>query len=296
MKATLSFGQLAIAVLSISPVVSSVSWPGWLPELDALVVRQDSQSPTSAASPTQTVVPTTAATTNKNNNKDTTSATATATNTNKDGQGGNLNTATREASTTGTHSGGKTSSKSGPAKHTTFTNAIAGSVVMVTPDAYAGSQLYKIGDPVTWGWNYTNVLGTPTAIDVLVSCSRASQTWTLTQNMTFATKGSFTWDTGAYQETAIASPLLTEQYQLLIHDSDSAVTASPEGGYLSPFSGFKFGLYTPRPYTPLADWQCATCSGAMSDLDRKALGAAVAMSAVTVLSFTWFVGGMGAFI
>ena len=172
-------------------------------------------------------------------------------------------------------------------------NAAPGSVHMVTPAATAGSALYKIGDQVTWGWNYTDLQGKPTAIDVLVSCSKASATWTLTQNMTFATKGSYTWDTDAYQHTAIESPLLTEEYTLVIYDAESSISATAEPGYLAPFTGFTFGLYTPRPYTPLGEWKCATCSAGVSDMERRGLGVVLAMSLVTVLSFTWFVTGLG---
>jgi len=162
---------------------------------------------------------------------------------------------------------------------------------MVTPAASLGSQLYKIGDWVTWSWNYTNLQGPPTAVDVLVSCSVASETWTLTQNMTFATQAGYLWDTGSYQHTAVASPLLVQEYTLLIYDAESSISATAEAGYLAPFDGFVFGMYTPRPYTALGDWQCATCSAAMSDTEKRALGFALTMSLITVLSFTWFVTG-----
>jgi hypothetical protein len=216
----------------------------------------------------------------------------------------NLNTGgiTQSPSGTGTGSGsfpsGTMSGNSSSTKDHSMYDPMspAGNVVMITPAITQGTQLYKIGDYVTWGWNYTNVLGTPTAIDVLVSCSKASATWTLTQNMTWETLGSYTWDTGAYQSTAVASPLLVEQYTLIIYDADGGMSATPEAGYLSPYSGFVFGLYTPQPYTPLGEWQCATCSAAISDMEKRALGAVVAMSVVTVLSFTWFVTGFGAFL
>ncbi|KAK0748864.1 hypothetical protein B0T21DRAFT_29506 [Apiosordaria backusii] len=171
----------------------------------------------------------------------------------------------------------------------------AGSVIMVTPAALAGYQLYKIGDYITWAWNYTNLQGSPTAIDVLVTCTEAKQTWTLTQNMTFQEQGSYTWDTGAYDRTAVASPLLMEQYALMIHDADTGPTAAPTAGLLAPFNGFKFGLYTPKPYTPMSEgWKCASCSAANGmSIDRRAVGAAAAMSVITVLSFTWFVAGFG---
>ncbi|KAK0711567.1 hypothetical protein B0H67DRAFT_555527 [Lasiosphaeris hirsuta] len=276
MRVTLSISQLAVALLSLTPVASAMSWPEWLPEPDALVVRQAtsaSATPTSDKTAKSDATPTSATKKVITTNLNTGGVTETGSNKNS------------------------TKTKSGNSKHTLYNpQDPAGAVVMKTPSITQGTQMYKIGDFVTWGWNYTNLQGTPTAVDVLVSCSKATQTWTLTQNMTFATAGSFTWDTGAYQETAIASPLLVEQYTLLIHDSDGPITATPEPGYLSPFSGFLFGLYTPRPYTPLGEWKCVTCSAGVSDMERRALGGAVAMSVLTVLSFTWFVGGIGALL
>lgn len=165
---------------------------------------------------------------------------------------------------------------------------------MLTPAITDGTQLYKIKDFVTWGWNYTNLQATPTAIDLKISAVK--QTWTLTQNMTFATKGTYTWDTEAFQSANIASPLPVEQYTLIIHDSDGSVTQTPEPGYLGPFTGFIFGLYTPKPAIDSDQFVCVTCSGGLSIMERRALGGAVVMSILTVLSFTWFVAGFGAFI
>lgn len=41
MKGPLSAGHLAVALLSLSPVVSALAWPAWLPDVDTLVVRQE---------------------------------------------------------------------------------------------------------------------------------------------------------------------------------------------------------------------------------------------------------------
>lgn len=173
----------------------------------------------------------------------------------------------------------------------------AGGVVMLTPAPTLGYALYKIGDHITWGWNYTNLLAKPTAIDMILSCNAAAkQTWTLTANMSFTSPGTFTWDSGKFQKDNIERQLPVEEYTLLIHDADGGPTAAPEPGYLAPFNGFTFGLYTPKAPTPLGEWKCATCSGAMSDMERRVLGGAVAMSVATVLSFTWFVGGFAALL
>jgi len=273
MKPARSLGHLAAVFLCTSPLASA--WPSWLlPELDALVVRADKT--TSSNPPAETT------TSAASQNADTTF---------------NLNTAGISSSgspaPTATGNSTKTTSKS---RQTTQFNPQdpVGSVVMLTPATTALTQLYKIGDFVTWGWNYTNLQATPTGIDVYASCSSATRTYTLTQNMTFETLGSFTWDTGAYQSTAVANPLVVQQYTLLIFDVDGGPTAAAAAGYLGTFDTFQFGMYTPQPYTALNDgWTCATCSLAASDTDRRALGLALAMCVVTVLSFTWFVTGLG---
>ncbi|KAI1384619.1 uncharacterized protein F4822DRAFT_368038 [Hypoxylon trugodes] len=288
MKGARSIGQILTVALALNPLVSA--WPGWLPDVDSLVVRQDDSSSSSAdATPTKSssdpkkTESSTDDKTSSSDNAQTNLNTASGTPTNKAGQ----NTAT------GT---GNSTSK---ATHSTFDPQDgAGGVAMITPATTAGTTLYRIGDPtpITWVWNYTSLQGTPTAIDVLVSCSTASATWTLTQNMTFEPTATFTWDTEKYSESAIASPLLVAQYTLLIHDSDSSADATAEAGYLAPFDGLQFGLYTSRPYQDLGEWKCATCSGALGDAERQAIGFAVSMSIITILSFTWYVTGFAALL
>ncbi|KAI1772411.1 hypothetical protein F4818DRAFT_425828 [Hypoxylon cercidicola] len=291
MKGSRSLGQILAATLALAPLASS--WPGWLPDVDALVVRQDdgttsqtSPTPTSTASRTATRSASSDETSTASSDPDEPNTTA------------NLNTG---RPTPTDSDGGSTGSRNGTAKatHTTY-NAQdqAGGVAMITPATTAGTTLYRIGDPtpITWVWNYTSLQGTPTAIDVLVSCSTATATWTLTQNMTFEPTATFTWDTQKYVESAVASPLLVAQYTLLIYDADSSVSATAEPGYLAPYDGFQFGMYTSRPYEDLGEWKCATCSGALGDGERQALGLAVSMSIITILSFTWYVTGFAALL
>ena len=187
------------------------------------------------------------------------------------------------------------STKTSSPKHTTFdARDPAGGVSMITPSIMDGTPLYKIGDYVSWVWNYTSLQANPTAIDVYVKCSKVPQPWTLTQNMSFVTPATYIWDTEAFKKKSVATPLLTEQYTLVIADADGGISATAEAGYLAPYSGFLFGMYEGQAYQDNSEgWQCASCSGAMSGLDNRAVGVAMAMSAVTVLSFTWFVAGFG---
>lgn len=112
----------------------------------------------------------------------------------------------------------------------------------------------------------------------------------MNQTITNAT-GAVTWDTGSYQTTA-AIPLPVATYTLVIYDADSAVTAPAQAGYLAAYTQYAFGMYTPEPYTPLGEFKCATCSAAVGDMERRALGFLFGMCTITVLSFTWFVGGL----
>lgn len=115
--------------------------------------------------------------------------------------------------------------------------------------------------------------------------------------MTFAPTATFTWDSNKYQQEQIGSQLPVELYTLIIYDAEGSVTDTAEPGYLAPYSGFQFGLYTPKPYTSLNEWKCVTCSAAPGGpLDRQALGFAVTMTMFTVLGFTWYVTGFAALL
>ena len=168
----------------------------------------------------------------------------------------------------------------------------AGGIQMITPAATLFSQYYKIKDYVTFAWNYTSLSATPAAVDVLASCSLNQATYTIAQNVSVEETNSIVWDTGDYQATGDI-PLLTEKYTLIIHDSSKDVDASPAAGYLGAWQQFTFGMYTPQPYTPLADFVCATCNGAVSAMERRTLGFMAGMTVLTVLSFGWFTGVAG---
>ncbi|KAK1980563.1 hypothetical protein LZ30DRAFT_782662 [Colletotrichum cereale] len=281
--------SLALGLAVLTPLVSA--WPRWLPDVDALVVRQNDES--SAPAATQTAAPKTGAT---GTPEPTGAAEETKTGNAKTT---NLNTAKGSAETgTETGTGAKTGTKTGTSKSkpTAFDDTDPqGAVVMITPaPTQQAINLYKIGDQVTWGWNYTNLQATPTAIDVLVSCSAMAQTWTLTQNMSFAQPASFTWDSSV-QKSDASAPLRNDEYTLIIYDAESSVSATPAAGYLGVSNSFKFGMYLPQDYKPLNEWNCAVCKSAAPSLNNKAVGMAVGMSMVTVASFTWFVAGLGMF-
>jgi len=180
---------------------------------------------------------------------------------------------------------------------------------MITPPAIAGLQLYKVGDYVTFAWNYTSLSVTPSAIDIIASCSANNQAYTIATNQSVGPTGAVTWDT---RPSATASaPLLTEKYTLMIYDAAKGVSATAQAGYLGTFNQLIFGMYTPQHYVPLdrklayslialedslisgAEWVCVTCSSALSDMERQTLSFMFIMGTITVLTFTWFAGGSG---
>lgn len=134
---------------------------------------------------------------------------------------------------------------------------------MITPAAIAGPQYYKVGDYVTFAWNYTSLVVTPSAVNIIASCSANSQAYTIAANQSVHPTGAVTWDTR--QQATGSAPLLTEHYTLVIYDASQEVSATAQAGYLGTFSQFVFGMYTPRPYVPL-NGTCqstyfALCSG-----------------------------------
>jgi hypothetical protein len=121
---------------------------------------------------------------------------------------------------------------------------------MITPAVLAGDQFYKVGENITFAWNYTSLSVTPSAIDILASCTANQATYTIAVNQS-AKQTEVVWDTKNVPEGQ--PPFLTDKYQLIIYDAQSSVSAAPQAGYLAVFNQLTFGMYTPRPYTPLSE-------------------------------------------
>jgi hypothetical protein len=119
---------------------------------------------------------------------------------------------------------------------------------MISP-APTTTTYYKIGNYVTFAWNYTSLSVTPSGIDVIASCSSNSATYTLASNMSVSPTGAVTWDTREFQATATA-PLLTASYTLIVYEAGTQPSDVASAGHLGS-SNFVFGMYVPQPYTPL---------------------------------------------
>ncbi|KAG4034320.1 hypothetical protein MFRU_003g02900 [Monilinia fructicola] len=298
MRAQRSFQIYSIILLCFSTFVTAWPWPRWLPEMNSLIVvrADDNSSSSSAADNTASATATATGTSPKTTNtaSETGSGSKSAT---KTSSGTDKATTSGSKTTSGASKSGssKTKDSSGSSGHTTYNATYpAGGISLMTPAA-ASTTYFKIGDYVTFAWNFTSLEATPTALNIMATCKANAQLYTIAMNQTVSANATqaVTWDTGAYQATAVTNPLLTQTYTLIIYDAASSISATPEAGYLSIFNTYSFGMYMPQPYTPLSDWVCATCSGALSDMERKAMKLMFGMGMVTVLSFTWFVTGLG---
>ena len=119
---------------------------------------------------------------------------------------------------------------------------------MLTPGRFDPVTYVKMGEYATFVWNYTNLIVSPTAIDVIAYCSRNDHSYTITGNMSMEETGSVVWDTAAHETQ---NPhLLTEMYTLIVHDSEVDPSERPKPGHLGTNIRPTFGVYEPQDYDP----------------------------------------------
>ncbi|KAL3491998.1 hypothetical protein BJX62DRAFT_203736 [Aspergillus germanicus] len=195
-------------------------------------------------------------------------------------------TSTRGSNSTHTSSSNRTTTSVDP-------RSPPGGISILTPAA-TSTTYYKVGDTLTFVWNYTSLEITPTAVNVIASCSINSATYTISSNMSVSETQSVEWDTGKYQANATI-PLLTATYTLIVYDESKDVDDVASAGELSSQNRYYFGMYISQPYVDLDEYVCATCSGALSSTESQALKFGVGMALITIATFTWFATGFGAF-
>jgi len=163
---------------------------------------------------------------------------------------------------------------------------------MMTPNIISGAQYYKVGDYLTFGWNFTSVKAKPTAVNVLVSCSSANAQYTVAANMSYEDAMNVVWDTGKIAAQATEQQLLTNTYTLVIENANEKVaTGVIQPGYFQSADSFQFGMYTPQTYTPWAEFNCPTCNAGLSLSEQHTLKFLFGMASITILSFTYFATG-----
>ena len=184
--------------------------------------------------------------------------------------------------------------------------AAAGALVFTQPPQTAAASFYKIApsQPITFGWNFTSVLATPTSLTVSAVCNANGNTYPVgpTDGVIPGTATEVVWDVYSYHQT---TPFSQETYTLMIWD-DRGKDAARRGGYLEPNTNLRFALYTPQPYTSIADgkfacddnkehydsdtlffagWRCPSCNSAITAVRANpALVALVATFAIMFIS------------
>ncbi|KAL9121579.1 MAG: hypothetical protein Q9187_001868 [Circinaria calcarea] len=245
------FTQVAFTFLLYSSFTAAWPWPPSIQNVEDLIAKRQEGTATSASGRQQTspsqaspsasnsAASASATITRSANSPGSASGSAPAT------SGGSKGTGTTKGATTG-----KGSAKPTATTPTSIDQRLpAGGIQMLTPSALAAPSYYKIGDQITFGWNYTSLIVTPTAIDIIVSCTANSATYTISSNATVQPTGQAVWDTA--RDAQGDNPLLTDTYTLVIHDAARDITAAPAAGYLGSYSQFRFGMYRRQEYTPL---------------------------------------------
>lgn len=131
-------------------------------------------------------------------------------------------------------------------------SAAAGGVTITQPPQTATS-FYKIasGQLITFGWNFTDVLATPTHLTVSAVCANGN-TYPVgpTNGIIPGTATTVVWDPFSYDQSNPNTPLAQASYTLHIWD-DRGPNAARRAGFMQPNSALQFALYTPQPYTPI---------------------------------------------
>ncbi len=130
-------------------------------------------------------------------------------------------------------------------------------ILSITQPPQTTIAFFKIAQsqPITFAWNYSYVLSTPTSITVSAVCENGN-TYPVgpTDGVISGNATSVVWDAYAWQQSHPNSPLAQATYTLEIFDSRGPGAArSP--GLLTPNDALQFALYTPQAYTPIASGQ-----------------------------------------
>jgi len=167
------------------------------------------------------------------------------------------------ANPTGSQTQSQTNSNS--ASPTIPQTAAAGGVSITQPPQTAAPSFYKIAPSqlITFGWNFTSLSVTPTALSVSAWCPQFGVTYPVgpSNGIIPGSASSVVWDPWGYEQQPGALSLAVATYTLQIMDSGGPNKVA-QPGLFSPNAQLRFALYRPQPYEPLSSWQCTECSDA----------------------------------
>jgi hypothetical protein len=158
-------------------------------------------------------------------------------------QSGQSGSQSRSGSTNGTSTSALVIPQSAPA-----------GLITVTQPPQTATSYYKIApdETITFAWNFSYVLATPTHLTVSAVCDNGNTYAVGPSNGVIpGNSTSILWDIWSYNQAHSATPLAQATYVLEIWD-DRGPGATRKAGYLSPNSALTFAMYTPQGYTPLA--------------------------------------------
>ncbi|OBZ78123.1 hypothetical protein A0H81_02280 [Grifola frondosa] len=187
------------------------------------------------------------------------SSTASAQNTTVSGSTTQNNTSTANTSSSGSASSSSTLNIP--------SSAPAGGLTITQPPQTATS-FYKIApsNTITFAWNFTDVLSTPSHLTVSAVCDNGN-TYPVgpTDGVIPGTATSVTWDLWSYQQAHAATPLAQETYVLHIFDDRgegaprARITAGEHRTQVRD-------VLSPAVHpAPNLGWTCPTCNGSWSD-------------------------------
>ncbi|WOO81577.1 uncharacterized protein LOC62_03G005099 [Vanrija pseudolonga] len=168
----------------------------------------------------------------------------------------------------------------------------AGGILMIDPPNTASQSFYKIhpSEYITFRWNLTSLVVTPTSLTVIASCAANGNTYPVgptdgTQNTIKGDSTQVVWNPYQWAQVPGQPAFAVATYQLEIYD-EGGPGARARPGRFSPYTGTKFGMYLPQSPVPLDQWTCTTCSGAIRALGEPA-GLSIFMSLLIVLITTF---------
>lgn len=164
-------------------------------------------------------------------------------------------------------SGSQSQTTSGTASFLSIPQSAPAGLLTVTQPPQQSTSYFKVAENqfITFGWNFSYILATPTHLTVSAVCENGN-TYPVgpTDGIIAGTATSVVWDPYTYQTSHPNLPLAQAKYTLKIW-GDGGPDAVREPGVLTPNSALQFALYTPQAYTPIGSgWSCAGCSSAVS--------------------------------
>ena len=124
----------------------------------------------------------------------------------------------------------------------------------ITQPPQTQTSYFKIaeGNTITFAWNFTYLLSTPTHLTVSAVCDNGN-TYPVgpTDGIIDGSATSVTWDVWSYQQNHPNTPLAQATYTLHIWD-DRGPGAARSPGLLQENDALQFAMYSPQAYTPLS--------------------------------------------